>query len=224
MTVEAPDRPPGDASTRDIRSLRQSSWLFVGPIAITALSCRRRRCAQSGDQPQDVAEPLSRHRDLGHLEHDLAPVADNLDADPDQLFPIAEVVGERMELKTDGVGGERADDLVFRPNHMIHPTRRRRMGRAAQTRRNECRRWVSLKGRARNPWLSGSARCVLRDDRFRGLLRMRNSSMPSKPHPHPEKRSKSPLQGRTGGASRRTQARYAALRLYSCPASQLNPS
>jgi hypothetical protein len=25
-----------------------------------------------------------------------------------------------MELKTDGVGGERADDLVFKPNHMIH--------------------------------------------------------------------------------------------------------
>ena len=50
-----------------------------------------------------------------------------------------------------------------------------RMGRAAQTHRTECRRWVSLKGRARNPWLAGSARCVLRDDRFRGLLRMRNS-------------------------------------------------
>ena len=50
-----------------------------------------------------------------------------------------------------------------------------RMGRAAQAHRTECRRWVSLKGRARNPWLAGSARCVLRDDRFRGLLRMRNS-------------------------------------------------
>jgi hypothetical protein len=25
-----------------------------------------------------------------------------------------------------------------------------------------------------NPWLAGSALCVLRDDRFRGLLRMRN--------------------------------------------------
>src|SRR6267378_7488326 len=37
--------------------------------------------------------------------------------------------------------------------------------------------------------------------------------MPSKPYPHPEERPK--------GASRRTQGRYAALRLNSCPASGL---
>jgi hypothetical protein len=40
--------------------------------------------------------------------------------------------------------------------------------------------------------------------------------MPSKPYPHPEERPK--------GASRRTQARYAALRVNSCSASQLNLS
>jgi hypothetical protein len=40
--------------------------------------------------------------------------------------------------------------------------------------------------------------------------------MPSKPYPHPEERPK--------GASRRTQARCAALRPKSCPASQRNPS
>jgi hypothetical protein len=96
------------------------------------------------------------------------------------------------------------------------PTRRRRTDRAAQTHRNECRRWVSLKGRVRNPWSAGSARCVLRDDRFRGLLRMRNSSMPSKSYPHPEERPK--------GASRGTQARYAALHLNSRPAFRLNLS
>jgi hypothetical protein len=42
---------------------------------------------QSGDQPQDVAEHLSRHRDLGHVEHDIAAVADHLGADLDQLLP-----------------------------------------------------------------------------------------------------------------------------------------
>src|SRR6266446_1930590 len=39
--------------------------------------------------------------------------------------------------------------------------------------------------------------------------------MLSKPYPHPEERPK--------GASRRTQGRYAALRLNSCPASQRIP-
>src|SRR6267142_2859243 len=33
---------------------------------------------------------------------------------------------------------------------------------------------VKLRGRARNLWSAGSAPCVLRDSRFRGLLRMRN--------------------------------------------------
>jgi hypothetical protein len=42
-----------------------------------------------------------------------------------------------------------------------------------ETHRNERRRWVSLRV-ARNPWLAGSVPCVLRDGRFRGLLRMRN--------------------------------------------------
>jgi hypothetical protein len=71
--------------------------------------------------------------------------------------------------------------------------------------------------------LAGSAPCVLRDGRFRGLLRMRNFLNPSKSYPHPEERPKSLPQAGTGGASRRTQGRYAALRLSSCPASQRIP-
>ena len=37
-------------------------------------SCGRRRRPQPGDQRQDVGEHLSRHRYLGHLECDVAPV------------------------------------------------------------------------------------------------------------------------------------------------------
>jgi hypothetical protein len=72
-------------------------------------------------------EELSRDRDLGHLERDIAAVADDLRADLDRLFvqarqrlvldrigrrecvqEITEIVGGRMMLKPDGVGGERA--------------------------------------------------------------------------------------------------------------------
>ena len=71
-------------------------------------------------------EHLSRHRDLGHLEHDVAAVAHHLGADLDQLLlqscqglrlrgfgdrerphEIAKVAGPRVEPKADGVGSER---------------------------------------------------------------------------------------------------------------------
>jgi hypothetical protein len=70
---------------------------------------------------------MSRYRDLGHLEHGVAAVADHLGADLDQLLAqagqgpwfhplghrqrpheIAQVVGQGMELKTDSVGREGA--------------------------------------------------------------------------------------------------------------------
>jgi hypothetical protein len=82
-----------------------------------------RRWPQLGDQPQDVVEHLSRHRDLSHLEDDVAAVAYHLCADFDQLLPqtrqlpglrrlgnrqgsheIAKIVGQRMELKRFTVG------------------------------------------------------------------------------------------------------------------------
>ena len=93
-----------------------------------ARSCRRgiRRRPQFGDQPQDLGEQHPRHGDLGHLEGDIAAVADDLRADLDQLLlqagqrpvldrlgrrqraqEVAEIVGERMKLKPHGVGGER---------------------------------------------------------------------------------------------------------------------
>jgi hypothetical protein len=47
--------------------------------------CRRRRYPQPGDLRQDVGEHLPRHRDLGHLEGDVAPVGNDLRADLDQF-------------------------------------------------------------------------------------------------------------------------------------------
>jgi hypothetical protein len=48
--------------------------------------CGRGQYAQSGDERQDFGEHLSRHRDLSHLEGDVAAVADDLRADLDQLL------------------------------------------------------------------------------------------------------------------------------------------
>ena len=79
------------------------------------------------DHAQDVGEELARYEDLGHLERDIARMADNLRADLDQLFTqrrhqpvadrlrrrqraqeVAKVVGERLKLKANRVGGVRA--------------------------------------------------------------------------------------------------------------------
>jgi hypothetical protein len=76
---------------------------------------------------QDVGEQVLWDCDLGHLEDDIAPVADNLRADLDRLLfqareqpvfdrlrrrqcarEIAEIVGQRVKLKANGVGSEGA--------------------------------------------------------------------------------------------------------------------
>lgn len=53
-------------------------------------SCRHwiRWRPQFGDQPQDVGEEVSRNSDFGHLERNVAAVADDLGADLDQLLPV----------------------------------------------------------------------------------------------------------------------------------------
>ena len=51
--------------------------------------------SQSIDQPQDLLEQFLRHRDLGHLEHDVAAMADDLDADLHDFLPQA---GQRSLL------------------------------------------------------------------------------------------------------------------------------
>ena len=83
--------------------------------------------SQPVDQPQDFLEQFPRHRDLGHLEDDVAGMAHDLSPDLDELLlqarqrpvldrlrqsqrshEVSEIVGQRMKLKPDGVGGERA--------------------------------------------------------------------------------------------------------------------
>ena len=57
--------------------------LFAGsPVA----SDPRPRCSQPGDQRQDFHDHLLWHPNLGHLEHDVAAVADDLRAELDQLL------------------------------------------------------------------------------------------------------------------------------------------
>src|SRR6266568_3870976 len=86
-----------------------------------------RSWSQSVDQPQDFLKQFLRHRDLGHLEDDVAAMAYDLGADLHEFFPqarqrplldrlrqsqrpheVGEIVGQRMKLKPDGVAGERA--------------------------------------------------------------------------------------------------------------------
>ena len=76
-------------------------------------------------QSQDVGEEVFRNGDLGHLECNVAIRADDLRADLDQLLPqagqrpildrlrrrqraqeIAEIVGQRVKLKSNSVGRE----------------------------------------------------------------------------------------------------------------------
>ena len=70
---------------------------------------RRRSCRrgigwrpQFGDQPQDLCKQHPRHGDLGHLEGDIAAVADDLRADLNQLLlqagqrPVLDRLGLRQ--------------------------------------------------------------------------------------------------------------------------------
>src|SRR5271165_3863045 len=113
---------------------RRNSWLCLHQGAILpsssvtsdpiARSCGSRR-PQPGDERQKLLEHLPRHCHLGHLEGGVAAVAHDLGTDLDQLLAqagqrprlrrlrhrqrpheIAEIVGQRVELEADGVGGE----------------------------------------------------------------------------------------------------------------------
>ena len=87
--------------------------------------CWRRLRPQFCDEAQNLLEHLLWDGNLGHLEGDVTAVAHDLRADFDQLLPqarqrpvldrlwrrkraqeIAEIVGQRMKLEPNGVGGE----------------------------------------------------------------------------------------------------------------------
>ena len=79
---------------------------------------RHRRCAQPGDARQDLPEHPSRHRDLRHLERDIAAMANQLLPERRQrparhrawqgqgAHEVGEVVGQRVKLKPDLVVAE----------------------------------------------------------------------------------------------------------------------
>ena len=81
---------------------RRFRWELVPP------ACSRRRWRwlrpEFGNQPQDLGEHVPRHGDLGHLESDVAAVADEPGADLDQLLPQA---GQRPVLIGSGVASVR---------------------------------------------------------------------------------------------------------------------
>ena len=64
--------------------------------------------SQPGDQHQDIGEHLPWHRDLGHLEREIAAVAGALGGDLDELLsrrlvsdhgsPVAGIASVRMKL------------------------------------------------------------------------------------------------------------------------------
>src|SRR5262252_5744361 len=61
-------------------SRRTSPRFLLEPMATGRASRRRwiRRWTQFGDQPQNLGEQHPRHGDLGHLERNVASVANNL--------------------------------------------------------------------------------------------------------------------------------------------------
>ena len=103
-------------------------WFLIGrKTSKRFTSIRLPAVAQFRDQPQDVGKQFSRDGDLGHLECDVAAMADDLRANFDELLfqgrqrpvldrvrrrqgsqEVAEIVSKRMKLKANRVGGERA--------------------------------------------------------------------------------------------------------------------
>ncbi len=61
----------------------RATWTLLGGPP----SWRQRGRPQPIDEAEDFSEQLPRHRNLRHLESDIAAMADNLGADLDHLLP-----------------------------------------------------------------------------------------------------------------------------------------
>jgi hypothetical protein len=85
-------------------SSRRTSAAVVCRICPNLWSCWYGWCPQPGNKRQDVGEHLSRHCDLGHLERDVAAVADDLGTDLDQLLAQT---GQRPRLRRLGIASVR---------------------------------------------------------------------------------------------------------------------
>jgi|SRR5215813_6366282 len=124
MTVKTSDRSLVMSEPGDLRSSTRTSPANCRPHCYHSPSHTGVGDDRSRDQPQHLMEHLPRRRDLGHLEHDVTAMADDLGADLDKLIRqtrqaprlccrghrqgsrgTAEVVGQYMELKANHVGG-----------------------------------------------------------------------------------------------------------------------
>ncbi len=105
----------------------EAPFLSSTRVAVSCQSCSGRFRSEPVDPAHDVGEQASRGRDLGKLECDVAPMAYDLRADLDELLSqcgqrplfdrfgqgeclheVAEIVGQGVKLKTDGVVAELA--------------------------------------------------------------------------------------------------------------------
>jgi hypothetical protein len=120
----SPDRADWPSAAADFGSVlpHPGTPLPRSPSFLLGSGHCRDRASQLIDPPEDVPDQIARHRNLGHLERDVAAMSDDLGADLDQLLPdggerpmldllrqcqgpheVGEVVGERMKLEADRV-------------------------------------------------------------------------------------------------------------------------
>jgi hypothetical protein len=118
----------------------------MGCVTPNALRCRcNGRRPQFRDHPQNVCKEIFGNGDFGHLKRDMPAMADDLRADLDELLfqarqrplldrlrrrqraqKVAEIVSERMELKTNRVGSERERAMDRLGASRSHTDRRRK--------------------------------------------------------------------------------------------------
>ena len=107
-----------------LRGCLAASWrtcaVVVRRICSDLLVIPARAMPQLRYQRQDLLEHLSRHRDLDHLERDIAAVADDLRADQFLIFEIAparSATEQQYALRFTRLGGSIAPQPAIRIRH-----------------------------------------------------------------------------------------------------------